>query len=197
MYSYVKGELKEKGKDRAIVETPGGVAYEILIADSERSRFPDSGVQVKIFTHLYVREDAQRLYGFVRRSNRDFFRQLLTLNGVGPSMGLSILSDLGAERFRQAVHDQDLEALKTIHGVGQKTGRRLILEMAEKLPEQPEAGVGSRERQFIEEATEALMGLGFNKGEASRVVKKAADRDNFDTLEELIEEGLSLLESSD
>lgn len=195
MYSYVCGELIEKGKDRAIVETKGGVGYELFIADGERARFPAAGESIKLYTHLYVREDQQKLYGFIKRANRDFFRQLQQLSGVGPSMALSVLSDLGADRFRQAIHEQDLDTLKTIKGVGKKTAQRLIVELAEKLPSQPVAE-DSGTQKMSEEAVEALLGLGFPQKEATRVVKEALGEDDYETLEELISAALQRTETA-
>lgn len=197
MYSYIQGELIEKGKDRAIVETAAGIAFELFIIDSERPEFPAAGEPVKLYTHQYVREDDLRLFGFINRSNRDFFRQLLPEKGVGPSMALSILSDLGAKNFRKAVHNQDLETLKTIHGVGKKTARRLVLEMAEKLPEQPTEDVSPQEQKNYEEATEALIGLGFNKSEATKAVQAVGREADFDSVEDLIGATLSQLEASE
>ncbi len=189
MYSYVCGELIEKGKDRAIVETKGGIGYELFIADGERARFPSAGDPVKLYTHLYVREDQQKLYGFIKRANRDFFRQLQQLSGVGPSMALAVLSDLGADRFRKAVQEQDLDTLKTIKGVGKKTAQRLIVELAEKLPAQPVAA-DSGTQKMSEEALEALLGLGFPQKEATRMVKKALEAEDHETLEDLISAAL-------
>ncbi len=195
MYSYITGKLIEKGKDRAIVETAGGIAFELFIIDSERPEFPPARETIKLYTHQYVREDALKLYGFINRSNRDFFRQLLPQKGVGPSMALNILSDLGAKNFRQAVHNQDLDKLQTIHGVGKKTARRLVLEMAEKLPEQT-ADVSPQKQKIYEEAVEALIGLGFNKSRATKEVHKAGKKNDFESVEDLIGETLTRLEAS-
>jgi Holliday junction DNA helicase RuvA len=191
VYAYVKGRLEKKGLDRAIVETQSGVAYEILIAESERSEFPDTGEEIQLHTHLYVREDKQRLYGFINRAARDFFRQLMTQKGIGPSLALSVLSDMGAERFREAIYDQDIDALKEIKGVGKKTAQRLIVEMAEKLPE-PDEKEGPR--PLVDEAIEALLGLGFRKSEATEAVEQAADDAEHDDVEDLLSDSLTRLE---
>ncbi len=195
MYSYIKGQLIEKGKDRAIVETKSGVAYELLIIDSERSLFPGTGDLITLFAHLYVREDLQRLFGFIKRSNRNFFRQLLNLKGVGPSMALNILSDLGADRFRKAIHEEDLDTLQTISGVGKKTARRLVLELAEKLVTGPADADNSTNDKILNEAVEALLGLGFTKREASKMVSNVTNKIQYDSLEKLIGDSLSGMES--
>lgn len=191
MYAYIRGRLEKKGLDRAIVETANGVAYEIMIAESERDQFPETGEEIQLHTHLYVREDKQRLYGFVNRAGRDFFRQLMTQKGIGPSLALSVLSDMGAERFREAIYNQDIDALKEIKGVGKKTAQRLIVEMAEKLPE-PDEQEGPR--PVVDEAIEALLGLGFNKSEATEAVEQAAEEGDHDDVEDLLSESLARLE---
>ena len=193
MYSHVNGKLVEKGKDRVVVETPGGIGYELYIVESERPELPEAGGEIQMFTHLYVREDRLRLYGFVNRSTRDFFRKLLPQKGIGPSMAVNILSGMGADKFRRAVHNQDVEALTGIHGVGKKTARRLIVEMAEKLPLHPEEE-SEETRPVVEEAIEALMGLGFGKDEASRAVRETARSSEFSNVEELIQATFSRLE---
>lgn len=192
MYAYVTGTLAEKGMDRAIVETSGGVAYEIYIAESERPEFPETGQDIRLYTHLYVREDRMNLFGFIRRAARDFFRQLLTQKGIGPSLALSVLSDMGAERFRSAIYHQDVDALKEIKGVGKKTAQRLIVEMAEKLPEpDPEEGP----KPLVDETVEALIGLGFRKEEAVEAVNEARKTTEADNVEDLLSESLSRLEA--
>lgn len=193
MYSYIRGKLAEKGKDRVVVETPGGIGYELYIVESERPELPETGDDFRMFTHMYVREDRMRLYGFVNRSTRDFFRKLLPQKGIGPSMAVNILSGMGADKFRRAVHNQDVDALTGIHGVGKKTARRLIVEMAEKIPLQPEEE-SAQEAPIVEEAIEALMGLGFGKDEASKAVRETARSDEFSNVEELIQATFSRLE---
>jgi len=192
MFAYISGSLEKKGLDRAIVETASGVGYEILIAEGERSSFPETGEPVKLHTHLHVREDKQKLYGFINRATRDFFRQLMTQKGIGPRLALSVLSDMGAQKFREAIYNQDIEALKEIKGVGKKTAQRLIVEMAEKLPEPEGEYEGSR--PVIDETVEALLGLGFRKKEATEAVKQAAEHGSFEDVEELLGESLSRLE---
>lgn len=196
MYAAISGTLLEKGLDRAIVDTPGGVAYECKIPESERHEFPESGKEIRLFTHLYVREDRMELYGFLHRATRDFFRQLLPQQGVGPKLAMSILSELGSERFRRAIHEQDVEVLTRVKGVGKKTARRLIVEMAEQLPQPAEDGV-DMEPSIREEATQALMGLGFNQKEASGAIREAARESDYENVEDLISQSLKFLEAKE
>lgn len=196
MYAFLDGTLVQKGRDRINLLTPQGVGYEIFITDSEREDYPSTGSEIRVYTHLHVREDELTLYGFLQRSNRDFFRQLLPQKGIGPRLALSVLSDLGSEAFREAVFQQDLEMLTRVKGVGEKTARRLIVELGEKLPRHPE-DESTEVQPLLQEASEALMGLGFKKQEASQAVRSALD-DAFDpeedSLEELISQSLERLE---
>ena len=192
MYAFVRGRLAEKGLDRAIVETGDGVGFEIFIAESERELFPETGETIQLYTHLYVREDRMNLFGFIKRAARDFFRQLLTQKGIGPSLALSVLSDMGAERFRSAIYNQDIDALKEIKGVGKKTAQRLIVEMAEKLPD-PDPVQGPE--PLVDETVEALIGLGFHKDEAVDAVNASRREEDYETVEDLLSASLSRLEA--
>lgn len=196
MYAAISGTLVEKGLDRAIIDTPGGVAYECQIPESERHEFPESGKEIRLFTHLYVREDRMELYGFLHRATRDFFRQLLPQQGVGPKLAMSILSELGSERFRRAIREQNVDVLTQVKGVGNKTARRLIVEMAEQLPEPAEDEVDVKP-STREEATQALMGLGFSQSEASGAVRHAVRESNYEHVEELISQSLKYLEAKE
>lgn len=196
MFAFIRGTLVEKGVDSAVIETPGGVAYEVRIAESERPEFPESGTECRLYTHLYVREDRMQLYGFTNRSTRDFFRQLLPQKGIGPKLAMSVLSELGSERFRSAVHQQDIDQLTRVKGVGKKTARRLIVEMAEKLPP-PSEGEDGVADPLQEEAVQALIGLGFGQKEASRAVSRANQEASPEDVESLISRSLTQLESTE
>ncbi|MFB6356842.1 MAG: Holliday junction branch migration protein RuvA [bacterium] len=195
MIAFIRGELVQKGKDRAIVETSGGVGYELFIASSERPEFPETGEEICLHSHMYVREDRMQLYGFIHRTTRDFFRQLLTQKGVGPKLAVSILSQMGADEFRNAVLNNDMDTLTQIKGVGEKTAKRLILEMAEKLPEP--AGGNGEGSPFHDEAVEAMIGLGFQQGEANRAVREASKSGDFSNVEELLQKSLETLEQDE
>lgn len=196
MYSFIDGTLVEVGRDRVNLLTSAGVAYEAFIVESERENYPSTGSELRLFTHLHVREDQMALYGFLSRSNRDFFRQLLPQKGIGPRLALSILSDLGSDAFREAVFQQDLETLTRVKGVGDKTARRLVVELGEKLPRHPEDT--STYQPIMHEASEALVGLGFDKKEAGEAVRRALDDEDHDPdedgLEDLISRSLEHLE---
>jgi Holliday junction DNA helicase RuvA len=197
MFAFVRGTLVEKGRDRVNVLVDGGVGYEIFICQSERDQFPSTGNEVTFFTHLHVREDKMKLYGFINRSTRDFFRDLLPQKGIGPKLALSVLSDLGADAFRTAIHQQDTDALMDVKGVGKKTAKRLIVEMSEKLPK-AEEGDGYAGDPIYNEAIQALQGLGFSQEQSSDAVRNALDQvaDGSPELEDVIGLALSELEGN-
>ena len=197
MFAFVRGTLVEKGRDRVNVLVDGGVGYEIFICQSERDQFPSTGEEVTFFTHLHVREDKMKLYGFINRSTRDFFRDLLPQKGIGPKLALSVLSDLGADAFRTAIHQQDTDALMDVKGVGKKTAKRLIVEMSEKLPK-AEEGDGYAGDPTYNEAIQALQGLGFSQEQSSDAVRNALDQvhDGNPELEDVIGLALSELEGN-
>jgi Holliday junction DNA helicase RuvA len=197
MFAFVRGTLVEKGRDRVNVLVDGGVGYEIFICQSERDQFPSTGNEVTFFTHLHVREDKMKLYGFINRSTRDFFRDLLPQKGIGPKLALSVLSDLGADAFRTAIHQQDTDALMDVKGVGKKTAKRLIVEMSETLPK-AEEGDGYAGEPIYNEAIQALQGLGFSQEQSSDAVRNALDQvaDGNPELEDVIGLALSELEGN-
>ncbi len=128
MYNHIRGILTHKSPSRAVVEA-GGVGYDITIPLSAGSRLPDVGREATVLLHLVVREDDLRLIGFADESQRELFRKLITLSGVGPSMALQILSGMSPQEFAVAVEKQDAGALRKIRGVGEKTAKRIILEL--------------------------------------------------------------------
>lgn len=132
MISYVKGILAEKAKDRIVVES-GMMGIGIFVPMSVLEVLPPLGEEVKIYTHLQVREDDMSLYGFLSRSDLEMFRQLLGVNGIGPKGALGILSALRPEDLRLAVMTGDAKAISRAPGVGAKTAQRIILDLKDKV----------------------------------------------------------------
>ena len=131
MYAYIKGELTEVLEDRITVEA-GGVGYEILVPATVFDELPMIGDECKIYTYYHVREDARILCGFLSRSDKRIFQQLLTVNGVGPKAALDILSALSPEDLQFAILSEDVKALSSAKGIGLKTAKKLILAHASK-----------------------------------------------------------------
>ena len=189
MISYVKGILAEKAKDRIVVES-GMMGIGIFVPMSVLEVLPPLGEEVKIYTHLQVREDDMSLYGFLSRSDLEMFRQLLGVNGIGPKGALGILSALRPEDLRLAVMTGDAKAISRAPGVGAKTAQRIILDLKDKvqaedlltplLDGRAAAGNGLS-GNAVKEAVEALVALGYTNAEAVKAVKSANVTEEMDS----------------
>lgn len=147
MFEYLFGIIQEKSPDQVIIDV-GGIGYEISIPLSTFNALPEQSQSVKIFTHFHVREDIQKLFGFSTKAEREVFRQLLTINQVGPKVALNVLSGLTVRDIVLAVQSADANRFKAVSGIGPKTAQRLVLELKGKL-----SGVG------VEAKTEGITGL--------------------------------------
>jgi Holliday junction DNA helicase RuvA len=151
---------------------------------------PDVGGEVLLYTHLAIREDAHSLFGFISESERSLFRTLIKVNGVGAKLALGILSGLSAEEFHRAVEYQDTARLVRLPGVGKKTAERLIIELRDRLPELGTVTLPGAETlpmpeaSPVDDATSALVALGFKPQDAGQLVKKISPEGK--TSEEII-----------
>lgn len=181
MIGRLRGVLVEKQPPSLILDVRG-VGYELEAPMSTFYRLPELGQEVTLITHFVVREDAQLLYGFSDKSERQLFRSLIRVNGVGPKLALAILSGMEAEMFTRCVHEQDATMLTRIPGVGKKTAERLIVEMKDRLNEwQPalaaleQAAIskapGTNTRHDpVQDAVSALIALGYRPQDASKAI---------------------------
>ena len=181
MIGRLRGVLVEKQPPALILDVKG-VGYELEAPMSTFYRLPELGQEVTLITHFVVREDAQLLYGFSDKSERQLFRSLIRVNGVGPKLALAILSGMEAEMFTRCVHEQDATMLTRIPGVGKKTAERLIVEMKDRLNEwQPALAAleqaatskapGTNVRHDpVQDAVSALIALGYRPQDASKAI---------------------------
>ena len=179
MIAAVAGSLAAKTADRVVVQTPGGVAYEVTVPLGVMERLPGLGQSVTLATELVVREDGWSLYGFLDVSERRLFQRLLTVNGVGPRIAVAFLSTLGAERGAKAIQKKDLATLSSVSGVGRKLAERLALELSDKLGEL----VGGQPAPLDAPARAALAALerlGYGGTEAERALRQALAGDGGD-----------------
>ena len=175
------GVLREKHPPLLLVDT-GGVGYEMEAPMTTFYDLPATGERVTLFVHHVAREDAQHLYAFARRAERDVFRQLLRVSGVGAKLGLAILSGMDAGRFARCVLEGDVASLSRLPGIGKKTAQRLVMEMRDKVDgETPGAaavrsgtGPPALPDDPVAEAVRALVALGLKPPEASRRVHGVA-----------------------
>lgn len=178
MFEYISGTLVEKQPVHAVVDV-GGIGYSLSIPLSTYESLPAKGAKVKLLTHLSVREDDMSLYGFASKSEIDIFRLLLGVSGIGPKLALGILSGTSTSELRRAVVGGDVSRLTAIKGVGTKTAQRLIVELKDKFGADGKdfdwmTGEPSEEVSVsFEEATAALVALGFKHRSALQAVKKS------------------------
>jgi holliday junction DNA helicase RuvA len=172
MIGSLRGTLTAKRPPWLMLEV-GGVGYEVEAPMSTFYRLPDAGQPLSLLTHLVVREDAHVLFGFFTDAERALFRSLLKISNVGPRLALGVLSGMSVDGFYQCVRDKDLVSLTKIPGVGRKTAERLLIEMADRLPEslgQDAPALPSRS-PAEGEAQGALLALGYKPSEVVRMLK--------------------------
>jgi Holliday junction DNA helicase RuvA len=197
MITFLHGKLIEALTTQAIVEV-NGVGYEVLIPLSSFDKLPPPGQEVKILTHLAVREDAHVLYGFMSVAERELFRLLInTVSGIGPKIALNVLSGMSTVAFRGAVANADVKALSQISGVGKKTAERIVVELKDKVGAAGAWEASSEQRglssgdQRLNDAVLALMALGYKQVEAHETVRAAqAALGPQATVEELVRASL-------
>jgi len=186
----IRGILVEKTPGQALVEC-GGLGYEVDIPFTAFYHLPEPGQEVTLHTHFVVREDVQSLYGFASRLDRDLFRLLIKVNGVGPKMAAGILSGLEAQQFIHCVEARDIKSLVKLPGVGKKTAERLLIEMTDRIKQLEgqfipasagaEGGLADPAQLTItshnpaDEAEAALIALGYKPQEAARAISKVAE----------------------
>ena len=174
MIGHLRGRLIRKAPPALIVDV-GGVGYELEAPMSTFYRLPELGSEVELHTHLVVREDAHLLYGFATEDERRLFRDLLRVTGIGPKIGLALLSGMDSDTFLRCVEAQDVAALTRIPGIGRKIAERLLIEMRDRIralgqmpSDSPRTGVVTGARA---EAYAALVALGYKPVEVNRLLQ--------------------------
>jgi Holliday junction DNA helicase RuvA len=179
MIGRLSGEIISKKPPQILIDV-NGVGYEVEAPMSTFYELPDAGNKVVLLTHMVVREDAQLLYGFASESERTMFRLLIRINGVGPKLGITILSGIASTELARCVADNDVSTLVKLPGIGKKTAERLVIELKDRLKNLAPAKSGdsteevhilSSQESPMEDAISALITLGYKSQEASRMVK--------------------------
>ncbi len=180
MIGRLRGEIVYKHPPRLMLDV-GGVGYELDAPMSTFYALPETGAQCTLLTHLAIRDDAHVLYGFARDSERELFRALLKVSGVGAKMGLAILSGMSAEEFAHSVQAGDTASLVRLPGVGKKTAERLVVEMRDRLDQLgmsaapaalPASSIVAPLESSSAEAVSALLALGYRPAEAQRMIRQ-------------------------
>lgn len=187
MLAYIKGELAAVSEDTVVVET-NGIGYELFVPATAIMNLPAVGSEIKIYTYLYVREDAVQLFGFITRDELDVFKLLITVSGIGPKGALAILSKVTPDELRIAVATDDVKAISAAQGIGAKTAGKLIIELKDKLKVKDViapgkvveslAGVDASDVKM--DVILALEALGYSSTEASRAVRQVEDAGGMD-----------------
>ena len=176
MIGRVQGAILEKSPQHVVVDVHG-LGYEIDIPLTTYFELGDIGAAIVLFTHLVVREDAQLLFGFATAAERELFRLLIKVNGVGPKLAVAILSGVDAHSFARCIQNNDVKTLTSLPGVGKKTAERLIIELRDRLPNLPQPGAVVQRvvDDFMSDAEAALIGLGYKPQEAARALAQVED----------------------
>ena len=172
MIGSLRGRIASKAPPQLTVDV-GGLGYELEAPMSTFFHLPAVGEEVRLLTHLVVREDAHVLYGFATEEERRLFRSLIKVSGVGPRIALALLSGISVSAFAQCVLNEDISALTRVPGIGRKTAERLIVEMRDRLAA-PQATPGAplaAPARAEGEAYGALVALGYRPAEAARLLK--------------------------
>ena len=199
MIAFLRGTLLEKHPNQVIVEA-GGVGYDVLIPVSTFSALPDAGAEVRLRIHTHVREDALSLFGFATPEEKIVFERLISVSGIGPKLGITVLSGLATIGLISAIRNGDVAQLVRIPGVGRKTAERIVLELKDKLEGLGPAGApGQSEKpaatlSAVEfDVLSALINLGCNRAAADAAVRKAKATGAGEEFEPLFRKALELV----
>jgi len=205
MIAYVSGILAEKSEQDNVIVDVNGIGYNVLVSPKEASLLPPEGSRVKLYTHMAVREDAQKLYGFLTRESLSLFRMLITVNKVGCKIAQDILGSLSPDELRLAILSGDEKTINKCPGVGPKMAQRIILDLKDKIdPDMVFVHVGAFETQDADasgangmtdaarEALEALIALGFSATMSGAAIRELAITENM-TSEDIIKEALKII----
>ncbi|MBN1822156.1 MAG: Holliday junction branch migration protein RuvA [Prolixibacteraceae bacterium] len=193
MYEFIKGEIIEINPAVVIIEA-GGIGYSIKISLNTYSHI-NTKTSAKIFLHQIVREDAHLLFGFSGEEERELFRSLISVNGVGANTAIMMLSSLSPDEIISAISADNVNALKSIKGIGVKTAQRIIIDLKDKLGKFAETGqiLTTPDNTIRNESLSALVMLGFAKKDAEKVLDKILKENPGLTVESVIKHALKRL----
>jgi Holliday junction DNA helicase RuvA len=193
MITHLQGKLVEKTPTQVIIDC-GGVGYHVNISLHTYSLLPNADF-IKLFTHLQIKEDAHTLFGFVEKSEREIFKMLLSVSGIGASIARTMLSSLDPKQITNAIASGDVVTIQSIKGIGSKTAQRVILDLKEKvlkLFDLDEVSM-SQSNTNRDEALSALEVLGFVRKASEKVVEKIVKDDPEASVETIIKKALKNL----
>lgn len=195
MYRYLEGRLTVREATQAVLDV-GGIGFEVAIPLSTYQNLPLVGERVRLLTHFHVREDVQQLFGFLSEEERDLFRLLMTVSGIGPKSALTVLSGIGVQELKDAIVHERQEILTAISGIGRKTAERMIVELREKIVlderfKRKKSLPQVEENEIVGTGLAALTQLGYKRQDASEAIRKVlVKRGHKISAEDLIRESL-------
>lgn len=190
MITHLKGKLVEKSPTNVVIEV-NGIGYWVNISLTTFSQIPDNE-NIKLYTHLQIKEDSHSLYGFYSKKEREIFRLLISVSGVGTSTARTMLSSLDPQQVVEAISSNNVSIVQSVKGIGSKTAQRLIIELRDKILkiyDLDETYINSN-NTTREEALSALEVLGINKKSSERLVDKIIKENQDISVEEIIKETL-------
>ncbi len=196
MINHIVGKVFEVNPAYVIIETSGGVGYYINISLATFSEIKDKE-SIRLLTHFIVKEDGQTLYGFATEEERELFKLLLTVNGIGPNTSRLILSSMSVGEVLNAIATEDVKAIQSVKGIGAKTAQRVVMELKDKAKkaawaDSTKINISYNNNKY--EALSALVALGFPKAGAETVLDKIIKSEGIQlSVEELIKKALKLL----
>ena len=192
MIATVAGVLAERQGGAVLIQTDGGVGYEVSVPLGVFERLPPQGARCLLYTELVIREDAWTLYGFDSVTERAIFQRLLGATGLGPRLALAILSTLGPERAVRSIQGKDVAALSTVAGIGKKRAEKLIVELSDRFSDLAIAPAPARSRP-ADEAAKALLALGYPPAVADEAVRAVLVEARTDDVAALVRRALQQL----
>ena len=193
MITHIRGRLVEKHPDHVVVEC-NGLGYFLVISLQTFSNLPDLE-NIHLFTHQVIREDAHILYGFYSKTEREIFKLLLSVSGVGPSTAITMLSSMDTEDIQEAIAHENVSKIQTVKGIGLKTAQRVIVDLRDKILKSYEISeeMQTPNNTIRNEALSALEVLGFNKKKVEKTIQVILQEEPETSLEDLIKKALKNL----
>lgn len=193
MITHLNGKLVEKNPTYVIIEC-NGVGYFLNISLNTYAKIPDSEA-LKLYTYLNVKEDSHTLFGFADKVEREIFKLLISVSGVGPSIGRTMLSSMTPEQIQHAIASEDVATIQSVKGIGAKTAHRVIIDLRDKIVKTYEISEDSTSNNntIKDEALSALEVLGFSRKQVEKLVQKIIQEAPDTTLENIIKQALKNL----
>ncbi len=193
MITHIQGKMIEKNPDHVVVEC-NGLGYHVNISLQTFSNIPDQE-NLKLYTHLVIREDAHILFGFYSKTEREIFKMLISVSGVGPSIAITMLSSMDTQEIQQAIGSEDVSKIQSVKGIGLKTAQRVIVDLKDKILKSYEISedLSVSNNTIKIEALSALEVLGFSRKKVEKVIQVILQNSPDISLEELIKQALKNL----